>query len=95
MRIGCSKLKQDLCYNLHAIDNTICSCGALVEDAHHYFFTCPNYNNLRLQLFNGIAVYCDVTLNTILYGNPQFQLNINKAIFDAVHLYIEKSNRFA
>ncbi len=71
LRIGCSKLKHDLCYNLHVIDNPSCSCGALVEDAHHYFFTCPNYNDLRLQLFNGIAAYCDVTLNTILYGNPQ------------------------
>ena len=37
MRIGCSKLKNDLCNNLHVIDNANCNCGNPNETAYHYF----------------------------------------------------------
>ena len=94
MRIGCSKLKYDLCYNLHVINNPSCPCGALVEDANHFFLSCPNYDNLRLELFNAISVYSEVTIQIILHGNVNLNINLNKAIVDAVHLYIEKTNRF-
>ena len=94
LRIGCSKLNYDLCYNLHVIDNPNCTCGALQEDAFHYFIACPHFVEFRLQLFNVISTYCEVTLETILYGNLDLQDNYNKTIFDAVHNYIKMTQRF-
>ena len=93
MRIGCSKLNYDLCYNLHVKDDPSCTCGALVEDANH-FFLCPNYDNLRLELFNAISVYSEVTIQIIFHGNMNLDIDLNKFIVDAVHLYIENTNRF-
>ena len=94
MRIGCSKLKADLCYNLHVIDEPTCPCGAEIEDSYHYFFMCPDYNDLRLKLFNQIAPYCAASINTLLYGHPNLNLNVNSCIFDAVHEYILETKRF-
>ena len=94
LRIGCSKLNHDLYYNLHVVENASCACGALDEDVHHFFFECPNYLDLRMQLFNAIIAYTNVTLETILHGNDKLSLGLNKAIFDAVHLYIERTERF-
>ena len=94
IRIGCSKLKHDLHYNLHVSDDPTCACGAEVEDAEHFFLYCQNYIDLRLQLFNSISVYCDVTLDTIFHGNPELDSTFNKQIFDAVHHYIVSTNQF-
>ena len=95
MRLGCSKLNYDLCYNLHVINSSECSCGAMIEDAYHYFFLCPTFQDLRLQLFNAISSFCDVKLKTILYGNDLLDDKYNKVIFDAVHTFIVSSNRFS
>ena len=94
MRIGCSKLNYDLCYNLHVTANPSCPCGALIENAHHFFLICPNYDNIRLPLFNAISVYTEVTIDTILYGNQKLKIDLNKVIFDAVHDNIVSTNRF-
>ena len=94
LRIGCSKLNHDLHYNLHVVENALCACGALDEDVHHFFLECPNYTDLRMQLFNAISAYTNVTLEIILHGNNNLNLALNKAIFDAVHLFIERSERF-
>ena len=37
IRIGCSNLKNDLCFNLHVINDPTCECGAEAEDAQHFF----------------------------------------------------------
>ena len=94
IRIGCSKLKHDLHYNLHVVNDPKCACGADDENAEHFFLHCQNYIDLRLQLYNTISVYCEVTLNTILHGNPKLDINFNKQIFDAVHHFIVSTNRF-
>ena len=69
MRLGCSKLNYGLCYNLHVIDYCNCSCGALVEDAYHFFLVCPKYNEIRNVLFNAALPLCPPTLKTLLFGN--------------------------
>jgi hypothetical protein len=94
IRIGCSKLNADLCLNLHVKDNTTCLCGSLLEDAEHYFLHCTRYNNIRYDLVNAIAHCTDVTVSTILHGDPQLHFKDNIKIFGAVHSYIVKSNRF-
>ena len=94
IRIGCSKLNHDLCNNLHVIGDPYCICGEDIEDAYHYFLDCLIYLDLRTDLFNGISAYTQVTLGTILHGNEHLSIIQNRAIFDAVHLYIERTQRF-
>mgnify|MGYP001591838763 CR=1 FL=1 len=93
IRIGCSKLKNDLFSNLRVIDEPYCICGS-IEDANHFFFGCPNYIDLRLNLFSIVAIYSQINLEILLHGNAELSEDINVIIFDAVHDYIEKSNRF-
>ena len=94
IRLGCSKLKYDLCFRLHVVDSPACRCGAPFEDAKHYFFDCPLYNDIRHELINEIAPIADFNLQNILYGNSELHLDDNIAIFDAVHLFITNSMRF-
>ena len=68
MRIGCNKLKYDLCCKLHVIGESSCDCGEEDEDSYHYFMQCLSYTELRLELFNAIAPYTDVKSKTILNG---------------------------
>ena len=77
MQIGCSKLKQDLCYKLNVIDESSCDCGEEYDDSYHYLMDCPNYTELRLELFNAIATYTDVNIRAILYGSLQLGINEN------------------
>ena len=93
MRIGCSKLKFDLCYNLHVIDDPLCSCGA-TESAKHFFMDCPTYVDLRIELFNVISIFTSVSIKTLLEGCSHLSTIQNRIIFDAVFNYIEKSKRF-
>ena len=94
MRLGCSKLNYDLCYNLHVIDHSNCSCGAPVEDAHHFLFVCPNYNEIHTVLCNAVLPLCPFTQDTVLFGNNLLSCKDNVAIFGAVHKYIVDSRRF-
>ena len=94
IRLGCSKLNSHLSENLHVIDNPKCSCDYRKEDAHHYFFRCPHYNDIRIDLYSAISVYSEITLSIILHGNPHLSIEQNKFIFDAVHSYIIRSDRF-
>ena len=94
MRLGCSKLQADLCFNLRVIDNPMCACGTEIETASHFFLKCEAYSDLRYELFNRIAPYCAVSINTILFGNCDVSEDINLAIFDAVHDFIQQSKKF-
>ena len=94
IRIGCSKLNFDLCRKLHVIDYQTCVCGHKKEDAHHFFMTCIKYSDIRMELFNTISVYSNVTLSIILHGNPKLSSDKNKYIFDAVHKFITDTKRF-
>ena len=94
MRIGCSKLKHDLFFNLKVVDSSACQCGCSDENAFHFFIDCELYIELRLDLFNAIAAYTTVNIETILNGNSSLTLAQNHAIFDAVHNFITNSKRF-
>ena len=94
MRMGCSKLNNDLCYNLHVINDPNCICCGQIEDAFHFFFVCLKYERIRLILVNTISKYCYINLQIVLYGNPDLSVTINRQIIDAVHTYIVESKRF-
>jgi len=94
IRLGCSKLRADLFYKLHVIENPNCSCGYAIENAEHFFFNCPNYNDLRINFLYKVNAIALPTLKTILYGDNTLLLNNNQAIFDATHEFIILSKRF-
>ena len=95
LRIGCSKLNADLCFNLHVRNDATCACGHPCENAAHFFLNCPNYALIRTSMIQKVSTITTITLDTILHGNKHLSQNANNAIFDAVHLYIKDSNRFS
>ena len=94
LRMGCSELNYDLCFNRHVSNNAACRCGARFETAFHYFMECPLYIDLRNRLRNQIEQATSFLLKNILFGDESLELDQNKRIFDAVHSYILDSKRF-
>ena len=45
-------------------------------------------------MINDIASITNVSLENILYGDPNIQIADNKRLFDAVHLFIVETKRF-
>ena len=94
LRMGCSKLKADLFYKLHVIDNCTCACGYHIENASHYFLSCPQYHDIRQDLIATISNITRINIKTILFGDNLLEPVENNIIFDAVHKFIKLSQRF-
>ena len=94
IRLGCSKLKYDLCFKLHVEDDPSCACGAVYEDAHHFFMDCPLYNDIRTDLVNTVSAVATFDVCNLLYGSKHLHREDNMTIFDAVQLFISKTRRF-
>jgi hypothetical protein len=93
IRMGCSSLKAHL-YDMHIINEPTCRCGANREDASHYLFECPLFFNLRNDLHETIVERSSFNLKTLFYGDDNLKYDQNCMIFQAVHEYIKRSNRF-
>lgn len=93
LRMGCSTLKEHL-YKNHILKSPACDCGAPSESTGHYFFHCPFFIRTRATLLDLIILYCEPTLETILFGNLDLPPEENFAIFSAVHSFIDQSGRF-
>ena len=74
-----------------AMESSSCSCGEPYEDTLHYFFVCPKYNDIRINLHEIIIRLASFTLKTVLYGSDKCTFANNVKIFEAVHTYIAKS----
>ena len=94
LQLGCSKLKSDLCFKLHVVDDPSCACGVPVEDAYHFFFHCPLYDDIRVDLMTSVSSVTVCNLSNLLFGDDALGLNENMVIFDAVHLFLNQSRRF-
>ena len=95
LRIGCSKLNYDVCFNLHIPNiDPMCLCGGGFEDAQHYFMSCVYFDDLRLHLRESIELICIFELNTLLYGSTNLSDAENMLVFDAVHKFIMDSRCF-
>ena len=97
MRIGCSKLNNDLCHNLHVINSPSCECGSPIEDAHHYFLDCQLYIRQRAALFQILTRTVNVnelTVKIMLFGSPRLSLTQNKSLFYEIHEFIKDTKRF-
>ena len=94
LRIGCSKLNDDLYRNLHVIDSPSCQCGNSIENAIHFFFLCPKFNAQRTVMIEAISPLTRLSLQTLLYGSPLKLNNVNIQIMEAVHTFIRNTKRF-
>ena len=82
--------------------NPLCSCVLETESTSHFFLRCQNYTTLRRALMTDLKNINDVitSLNendlrhVILYGNKNFDSNINISILTATIKFIKVSERF-
>jgi len=92
IRLEISDLHADL-VKRHLAEDSSCQCGYQFENAHHYLFDCPNFNNAREATLNKIE-RTNYTLETLLYGNHMNTLTENQDLFKIVSNYIVMSKRF-
>ena len=76
------------------LDDPTCACGFPVEDAQHFFFVCPLYDDIRLDLITSVSALTACNLRNILFGDSALGITDNKVVFDAVHLFLNRSMRF-
>ena len=95
LRMGSVQLNNYL-HRIGVKESSNCSYGAEIEDIYiyHFFFICPTYNNIRIDLHETVIRLAPFTLKTVLYGSDECTFENNVKIFKAVHSYIEKSRRF-
>ena len=82
--------------------NPLCKCGAEVESTSHFLLHCPIHNNDRSSLLSTIRnIDCklleitDSSLTqTLLYGNPSFDIITNSLILNATIDFILSTKRF-
>ena len=93
LRMQCSKLNFHL-FLLHVRSSFECVCGNNREDVNHYLLQCPLYNQARAIMFNEInEIGVTITVNNLLYGSDTADTATNHRLFDAVHLFIESTER--
>ena len=96
IRMGFSNLNFDL-YSKGCVESKDCECGNVKEDARHFFLKCPNYNQIRIQLYDSIRQInpnISVTLPLLLKGSKHLSLEENMCLFKKVYCFIQQSNRF-
>ena len=102
IRLGLSHLRYHKFKHrfLDAID-PLCSCSTGIENTVHYFLHCPNFSTARNTFLNEIAIVDRPIINqdeiksiqTFLYGKPNYSVNDNKLILDASIKYILEIKR--
>ena len=53
------------------------------------------YNIMRMEMFDTVNRYSDVTETVLLFGDNSLSIESNEAIFRAVHKYIHQTKRFS
>jgi hypothetical protein len=94
MRLGCSPLRNDLCKELKVIPNSLCACGEGDETAQYFFYDCSLHAAHRLIMMEELYKIDKFNLATLLYGDKDYDMPKNKRFFEAVHKFIEDTNRF-
>ena len=93
LRNNCSNLNNDLFRN-HLRDNPLCDLCGMIEDAIHYFFHCRKFT-MEQQVFNDtVRVFQPLSIDMILCGNFNLNMENNIVLFRAVHRYIHATKRF-
>ena len=95
LRSSYSFLNYDLS-KVNIVNDAACSCGAPREDAFHYFFTCPNYTEIRRIMMNNLnwVQTSDWNLNLLIRGSDDLTYEENINIIKHVFNFIKSSKRF-
>ena len=91
LRLECSSLNHHL-YRKNLVESPPCSCGG-PETNSHFLLACLNHSNARQRYFSGLGL--PLTVNTLLNGKPEENLEVNNYIFRRVQLYIMATKRFS
>lgn len=89
LRLNCSTLNSHLSKK-HIIDNPNCACGQ-IETTIHFLLECPLYTDARKKFIDPLR---PVTLNILLFGDPDRNYSYNTNIFKHVHHFISATKRF-
>ena len=65
-----------------------------MENAEHFLLNCRLYREQRIELYDTVSQYCNITLDVLLYGDESLFYETNISVFEAVHKYIQSSKRF-
>ena len=82
--------------------NPLCDCGNDSEATTHFFLHCPSFHPSRQTLLNSIRNINeqilphgeDQLIQTFLYGNPNFNLTVDRLILSAAIEYLISTERF-
>ena len=91
LRTQCSSLNHHL-FQRNISPTPFCDCGQ-IETNSHYFFECQRFTSNRQKLLQNLNNY-DITLETLLFGNPDISDADNATIFQHVHIFISETKRF-
>ena len=92
LRTNCSSLNMGL-FLKNISDSPLCRCESL-QNAQHFFFHCPYFQDQRNELLNAVLQFQTPSLSLLLYGDISLSLEINKTIFENVQRFIVKTKRF-
>ena len=93
LKTHCNALNHDL-FKKNISDTLLCHCGS-VQNTHHFFCKCPFYNIVRNDLIHKESTLHEVSIELLLYGNPNFPNDLNTKIVESVHKYILNTKRFS
>ena len=80
---------------MHIIDSHKCNCGFEKEDVHHFFLTCPFYVQQRTLLLDVYIQYdINLSINTLLYGDPSQPYAVNLLLFNAFMIILKRALDF-
>ena len=94
IRLEISDLNSDL-FKRYLRENKYCSCGHSKEDALHYFYYCPLFEEARRTTIHKINNFQALSLHNLTHGDLNFSYQENKDIFDTVQEFIINSKRFS
>ena len=86
LRKNCSSLYNDLFRN-HVRDNPLCERCGVMEDATHFFFHCNKYIGERQVFYDTVREFQPLTINLILFGSENWNIETNRVLFRAIHRY--------
>jgi hypothetical protein len=83
-------------YNKNIIDNPNCLCRE-IESTYHYLFKCPKYTRQRNSLYRNLFQLPNIrpSVDLLLLGRPDLDIDSNITVFTTVHTYISQSIRFS
>ena len=93
LRTGYSFLNYHL-FRKNIINDEFCVCGNR-EDTNHFLFKCQRFHIERQVMVNKLLGMCNLSLDTLLYGDTKLSYQQNVEIFPVVQEYIIRTKRFS